>query len=160
VRQRIVLLAALAVGCGRPADPTHPTAKPVVSTKIAAPTGPLPSGTRSGPAAPAVVPVVGCPTPTCAFHAGAGAYFVCLAGGAGACFHFGPACAPTDSCMYDPGDRTYKQCARSSEGTCQQWASACAPTSQCMFDAADGLHHACDEIAAGTCKRYGALCAP
>jgi hypothetical protein len=119
----------------------------------------------SGSAKPAAEPVgalrdVGCLTPSCAYHAGANAYFTCLSGGAGACFHFGGPCTPKDSCMYDAADGTYKQCARAVEGTCQAWGSACAPASACMFSPADGLHHHCDEIAGGTCKRYGAPCAP
>ncbi len=54
----------------------------------------------------ASVPDVGCLTPTCAYHAGGGGYFTCLAGGAGVCFHFGGPCAPADACMFDPADRT------------------------------------------------------
>jgi hypothetical protein len=123
------------------------------------------AGAGSGSAKPAVgsvgaVPDVGCLTPSCAYHAGANAYFACLAGGAGACFHFGGPCTPQDSCMFDAADRTYKQCTRAVEGTCQQWGSACAPADACMFWPTDGLHHKCDEIAGGTCKRYGALCVP
>jgi hypothetical protein len=105
-------------------------------------------------------PDIGCLTPSCAFHAGAAAYFTCLSGGAGACFHFGAPCTPADACMYDPGDRTYKQCAKPVEGACGQWGAACAPRAACMFDPADGLHHHCDDGGTGTCKRYGALCAP
>lgn len=115
-----------------------------------------PAGT--GPVA--VAPEVGCFTPSCAYHAGANAYFTCLSGGAGACFHFGGPCTPKDSCMYDARDRTYKQCTRAVEGTCAQWGGACAPASACMFSPADGLHHTCEEIAGGSCKKYGALCAP
>lgn len=151
------IVASVVVACGHPADPKHPGATTAPPAKVAGATAPSPSGGRSGPV---VLPNIGCPTPTCAFHAGAGAYFTCLAGGAGTCFHFGPACTPADGCMFDPQDRTYKQCARSSEGTCQQWGAACAPGSKCMFDVADGLHHACDDAAGGTCKHYGGLCAP
>ena len=120
------------------------------------------SGATAGSAATAPVPVadVGCPTPTCVFHAGAAAYFTCLAGGAGACFHFGGPCTPADSCMYDPAARTYKQCSKPVEGQCTQWGAACAPASACMFDPADGLHHHCDQATGGACARYGALCAP
>ena len=116
------------------------------------------SNTGAGPVGN--VPDVGCLTPSCAYHAGGNAYFTCLSGGAGVCFHFGSPCTPKDSCMYDAKERTYKQCARAVEGTCQQWGAACAPQSACMFSAQDGLHHKCDEIAGGGCKRYGTLCAP
>jgi hypothetical protein len=162
VRFVIAFTALLVVACGRPADrladPRRAATQPPGPAKSvgAAPT----AASASAPAAAVVLPSVGCPTPTCAFHAGAGGYFTCLAGGAGACFHFGAPCAPPDGCMFDPGDRTYKQCARVSEGTCQQWASACAPATRCMFDVADGLHHTCDDVSGGTCKRFGAPCAP
>ncbi len=122
----------------------------------------LPGRPGKGSAAAPVgdAPDIGCLTTSCVFHAGAAAYFTCLAGGAGACFHFGGPCTPADACMYDPGDRTYKQCGKPVEGACTQWGAACAPRSACMFDPADGLHHHCDEPGAGTCKRYGALCSP
>jgi hypothetical protein len=118
------------------------------------------SATPPGPGPVGTVPDVGCLQPSCAYHAGANGYFTCLAGGAGACFHFGGPCTPKDSCMFDAADRTYKQCSRAVEGTCQQWGGACAPASACMFSPADGLHHKCDDIAGGSCKKYGALCAP
>ena len=163
MRHAIVILAALVSGCGQPADPKHPAPAPVGPTKTGGPAKPPPAGKANagaGPSAPIVLPAIGCPTPSCVFHAGAAAYFTCLAGGAGACFHFGAACAPADACMYDPADRTYKHCARMTEGACEQWGAACAPASKCMFSAADGLHHTCDDVAGGGCKRYGALCAP
>lgn len=146
-----LLLAA----CGHPADVKQPTGggphTRIVST----------SGTHTGSAAPLpAVADVGCLQPTCAFHAGAAAYFTCLAGGAGACFHFGGPCAPADGCMYDPADRTYKTCSKPVEGQCSQWGAACAPASACMFDPADGLAHHCDQVTGGTCAHYGALCAP
>lgn len=153
----IAIVAALVVGCGPPADPKHPSPPPRNPSTAAV--KPL-QNNAPGPSASAQLPVVGCPTPTCAFHAGAGAYFTCLSGSAGACFHFGPACAPSDLCMYDPGDRTYKKCAQASEGACTQWGAPCAPASKCMFNPSDGLNHQCDEITGGGCKRYGALCAP
>jgi hypothetical protein len=118
------------------------------------------SAGKGSAAQPVTLPDVGCLSPSCAFHAGAGAHFTCLAGGNGVCFHFGAACTPADGCMYDPGDRTYKTCAKPVEGTCMQWAAACAPKSACMFSPDDGLYHHCDDISGGTCKRYGALCAP
>jgi hypothetical protein len=160
VRHVIVIVAALIVGCTPPADPKHATLQPVRPTNAVA--MPTPSPTHKAPVASAgvVLPAVGCPSPTCAFHAGGGGYFTCLAGGAGACFHFGSPCAPQDHCMYDPADAQYKQCAQPGEGTCAGWGPACAPTSKCMFNPADGLSHQCDEVSGGGCKRYGALCAP
>jgi hypothetical protein len=121
------------------------------------------SGAGSGSAAAPVVadaPNIGCLQTSCAYHPGAAAYFTCLAGGAGACFHFGGPCAPADACMYDAADHSYKQCSSPVEGQCTKWAAACTPKSACMFDPQDGLHHHCDEVGSGTCKRYGALCAP
>ena len=103
---------------------------------------------------------VGCPAPTCAYHVGGAAYFTCLAGGAGMCFHFGGPCAPADGCMYDGADHKYKQCAKPVEGTCAQFGAACAPATRCMLDPADGLHHHCDAPSGGACASYGALCAP
>lgn len=154
VRFVIAMLAALVPACGSPAGPQHP-APPVASKPAAQPPGRAP-----GPTVAAVVPTIGCPAPTCSFHAGAGGYFTCLSGGAGMCFHFGSPCTPADACMFDPGDRSYKQCSVASEGVCQQWGAACAPATACVFNPADGLHHQCDEVADGGCKRYGALCAP
>lgn len=146
------------VACGHP-DVRH-------TTPVGGPTHPTARGSAagSGSGAPATVAVadVGCLQPSCAFHAGAAAYFTCLAGGAGACFHFGGPCTPPDACMYDPAARAYKACARPVEGRCQQWGAACAPAGGCMFDPKDGLHHHCDQVdpAHGTCAAYGALCAP
>jgi hypothetical protein len=154
VRQLLVLAL---VACGHPADVKHAT--PGGGTIHAVGQG---SGSAAGSAAtpPVAVADVGCPAPSCAYHAGAAAYFTCLAGGAGACFHFGAPCAPADGCMFDAADRTYKSCANPVEGQCRQWGAACAPASGCMFDPADGLHHHCDRITGGTCAQYGALCAP
>lgn len=109
----------------------------------------------------AIVPDVGCPSPSCAYHANAAGYFTCLSGGDGVCFHFGAPCTPADRCMFDAGGKAYKQCAKIVEGQCVEWAAqACAPASACMFDPDDGLHHHCDEVAGGGCKKYGGLCAP
>jgi hypothetical protein len=160
VRHVIVMVVALIAGCGHPADPKHAGPPVIGTTKPVAPIKPAPTGAGAGSQVAVVLPVVGCPSPTCVFHAGASGYFTCLSGGAGACFHFGAPCEPPDACMYDPSDRSYKHCARASEGTCQQWGVACAPATRCMFNPSDGLHHQCDEIAGGGCKRYGALCAP
>jgi len=119
----------------------------------------VPAG--SAAAVAAIVPDVGCPDPSCAYHPGTATYFTCLSGGAGACFHFGGPCTPAGSCMFDAQARAYKQCARPVEGTCAQWGTAaCAPASACMFDPDDGLHHHCDDVAGGACRTYGALCAP
>ncbi len=168
VRQAIVLLVLL--GCGTSAS--QPPAKHVTPpTPVAHGNTPNPhptpngngNGNGNGSAAPPVavaVPDIGCPSPTCAFHAGAGAYFTCLAGGAGACFHFGAPCAPSDACMYDPNEHSYKACQKSIEGTCAKWGTPCTPASKCMFDPQDGLHHTCDDASPGSCKKYGALCAP
>lgn len=108
------------------------------------------SGAKVASTTPSAVPEIGCLTPTCAYHAGAGSYFTCLAGGAGTCFHFGGPCTPPDKCMYDTSSRTYKQCANSVEGACQQWGTACTPANGCMYSPADGMHH----------DKSGALCAP
>jgi hypothetical protein len=151
------LLVIALVACGHP-DVKHAT-PPGGATTHTTTAG---SGSARGSAAPTPVAVadIGCLTPSCAFHPGAAAYFTCLAGGAGACFHFGGPCTPADSCMYDPAAKTYKSCARPVEGQCQQWGAACAPANGCMFDPQDGLHHHCDQVTGGTCARYGALCAP
>lgn len=151
---RRILVIVLAFGCGGRAPEAKQGGGHVATHPAAGP------GPGSAVPPPVVLPDVGCLTTSCAFHAGGAAYFTCLAGGAGTCFHFGGPCTPPDACMYDPADRSYKQCQRPVEGTCQQWAAACAPKSACMFDPADGMHHHCDELAGGACKRYGALCAP
>jgi hypothetical protein len=160
VRHVIVIVAALVGGCGHPADPKHAGLPSAGGKQTVGPTHPAPIGNPTGGDVAVVLPAVGCPSPTCAFHAGASGYFTCLAGGAGACFHVGSPCAPGDACMYDPNARSYKHCARASEGMCQQWGVACAPATKCMFNPSDRLHHQCDEVAGGGCKRYGALCAP
>ena len=154
VLRPLALLIALAA-CGPKATDVKTGGRTSASPKVGAG-----SGSARPTGAVGSVPDVGCLTPSCAYHAGANGYFTCLAGGAGACFHFGGPCMPKDSCMYDATDRTYKQCARGVEGTCQQWGAACAPANACMFSPTDGLHHKCDEIAGGGCKKYGALCAP
>ena len=118
------------------------------------------AGMATGSGGIATIPDVGCLAPGCVYHAGTGAYFTCLAGGAGACFHFGGPCAPSDGCMYDAADRSYKQCTHAVEGKCDAWGAACAPASRCMFSPSDGLHHTCDEVAGGGCRTYGALCSP
>jgi hypothetical protein len=160
VRRWAALLVFAACG-GQPTSVAHtPAATPSVTRATVPPPAHVGSGSGSADTATASAPDIGCLTTSCAFHAGAAAYFTCLAGGAGACFHFGGPCTPADACMFDPGDRTYKHCARSIEGTCAQWATACAPASACMFDPTDGLHHHCDDAADGACRHYGALCRP
>jgi hypothetical protein len=153
---RNAFLGVILVACGHPAEPVRPTvvtASPTKVTPVAKP------GAVTPPPA-VVLKDVGCPAPTCVYHPGGAAYFTCLAGGAGMCFHFGGPCAPADNCMYDAADRTYKQCAKPVEGTCAQFGAACAPATKCMFDPADGLHHRCDAASGGKCGNYGALCAP
>jgi hypothetical protein len=150
VRTAVILLALAACG-GHPTAPRSQPAKtpPHVGSASGSATAPDP-----------VLADIGCLQTSCAFHAGAGAYFTCLAGGAGACFHFGGPCAPPDGCMYDPSDRTYKTCTKAVEGTCAAWGATCAPKATCVFDPKDGLYHRCDDPAAGACKKYGELCAP
>jgi hypothetical protein len=154
------MIAVLVAGCGRPAGPKHASPPSSGTTKIVGSTRPAPTGNAAGGNVAVVLPAVGCPSPTCVFHAGASGYFTCLSSGAGACFHFSSSCVPLDSCMYDPLDRLYKHCAKPSEGLCLQWGVACTPATRCMFKPSDGLHHQCDEVAGGGCQRYGALCAP
>ena len=103
-----------------------------------------------------------CEVNSCAYHAGADGYFTCLAGGAGACFHFGGTCAPQDRCMYNAATKRYATCDDISEGKCQRFGKACSPSTGCWFTPADGLHHACEKADAehGTCNKVGALCAP
>jgi len=153
---RLVVIAALVVACGgHPPETLHNAATGSAATHTATPAG------SAGSASVAIVPEVGCPNPTCVFHAGAAAYFTCLSGGSGICFHFGAPCAPADGCMFDPQQRLYRACAKAVEGTCAQWGpSTCAPASACMFDPDDGLHHHCDDIAGGACRKYGATCSP
>ncbi|HEY1555705.1 MAG TPA: hypothetical protein VGF94_12795 [Kofleriaceae bacterium] len=156
---RIAALVLVVTACGPATE--GPVARPLPPKPVAH-AGSAAAGSGAGSAAqpgPVAAPELGCPAPSCAYHAGAAGYFTCLSGGAGACFHFGGPCAPADGCMFD--GHAYRPCTRAVEGTCAQWgAGACAPRSGCMFDPADGLHHHCDDVAGGTCNRYGALCAP
>ncbi len=160
---RTAFLAVILVACGHPsAETKHPVTAGTGSNAPAPKVTPPPpvNPGAGGAIAAVVIKDLGCPAPTCVYHAGGAAYFNCLAGGAGMCFHFGAPCAPADSCMYDPADRAYKQCAKPVEGTCAQFGAGCAPASKCMFDPADGLHHHCDAAPGGKCTAYGALCAP
>ena len=155
---RFAVIGLFVVACGGHSPPANDVNKGAGHDSAAPHAGSNAAGSTTGPVA--MAPDVGCLAPSCVFHAGGGAYFTCLAGGAGACFHFGGPCAPADGCMYDPSTHDYKHCAHPVEGMCTQWGAACAPASGCMFDPASGLHHHCDEIAGGSCKRYGALCSP
>lgn len=157
-----VVVAVVLAACGGspkagPTGPTGTKVTPGASGKTPPVSG---GGNGSAAAGPIVVKDIGCPAPTCVFHAGTGGYYTCTNSGAGMCFHFGPACTPAGGCMYDAADRTYKQCAKPVEGTCQQWGAACAPASKCMFDPKDGYHRQCEDTSGGTCKRFGALCSP
>ncbi|HEX4452655.1 MAG TPA: hypothetical protein VH143_17380 [Kofleriaceae bacterium] len=155
---RHVLVGILITACGSTAP--IPNATPRNASIATGSAGAVVAmGSAAGSAA--IVPEVGCPNPTCAFHAGAGSYFTCLSGGAGICFHFGAPCAPADGCMFDPQTGSYHTCAKAVEGACAQWTgNACMPANACLFDAADGLHHHCDQVTGGACAKYGALCAP
>lgn len=162
-----VLSCALAAGCpGKSSGPR--VVQPVVAPTGKGAARPPARGGEHGPgtAAPAVasgglsVAGAACPTHGCAFHPGEGAYFACLSGGAGACFHFGARCAPADACMFDPTTKLHKHCDEAVEGTCQRYGAACTPAIACAFNSTDGLHHSCAAWAAGACTRWGALCAP
>lgn len=161
VVSQIVLAVALAAcsGSAKP-GPAAPTGTTVTSDTQRNPPAPTGGTNAKPPAGPIAIKDIGCPTSSCVFHPGAGAYYTCTSSGSGMCFHFGPPCTPPASCMYDPADRTYKQCAKPVEGSCQQWGAACAPASKCMFDAKDGYYRQCEDVSGGTCKRFGALCAP
>ncbi|MBP9203307.1 MAG: hypothetical protein KBG28_05030 [Kofleriaceae bacterium] len=102
---------------------------------------------------------VACATPTCAYHPGAGGYYRCLSGGAGACFHFGAPCQPAGDCWIDPADGAYKRCAEARDGQCRRYGAAC-PAPACRFDRRDGLHRRCLDERGATCARWGELCAP
>jgi hypothetical protein len=159
VRQVLVGLFVIAACGGHTPEPVHNGAGS--NAPSGSNTAPIAMGSAVGSAA--IVPEVGCPNPTCAFHAGAGSYFTCLSGGAGICFHFGGPCAPSDGCMFDPQTRAYRSCAKPVEGSCAQWSTTtttCAPANACMFDPDDGMHHHCEQISGGSCAKYGALCAP
>jgi hypothetical protein len=116
------------------------------------------------PAAPGgLLPTEGiaCASPSCLYHAGGDGYYECLAGGGGACFHYGAACEPADKCMYDRSARAYHTCASVREGHCVAFAAAaCDPPRHCMFDARDGLHRTCKHADGGRCTDYGDLCDP
>lgn len=101
-----------------------------------------------------------CDVAACAYHAGVGRTFVCLAGGAGACFHFGAPCQPADDCMLDGSDGTYKRCTQAVDGACLRFAGACAPQGSCWFRPDEGLYRECTQRKPGACGQWGALCKP
>ncbi len=102
-----------------------------------------------------------CPEPSCVYHAGTDAYFVCLNGAAGRCFHYGRPCTPGDSCMFDADSGRYRQCRSAQNGRCLAFADTCRPPGFCVFNPADGLHHTCEEAAAdGRCRVFGEICGP
>lgn len=157
--------AAVIIGCGSPPDPKHPSGAGSIGRSSAGGGGTAQGGgggggTAAGEASDPKPKDIACLVPSCVYHAGANAYFACQSGGAGTCFHYGPACTPAAACMYDAASRSYKQCTKVNEGACGAWGAACAPESRCMFNPADSLHHTCEDTSGGTCKRYGALCAP
>ena len=150
---RIAITCLLAAACGNPPDVRKPANGPASGSGTTV-------GAGNGITGPVVLKEVGCPTFTCAYHAGVNQYFTCLSGGAGTCFHYGAACMPDANCMYDATSRSYKTCTKGAEGSCQGWGSACAPASKCMLDPTDNLHRQCSDVAGGTCKKFGASCAP
>ena len=144
------------IACGNPPKPST-TPAPVRATTPAAPS--VGAGSAVPPAPQLTTKDIGCPSPSCVYHAGANAYFTCTASGSGGCVHFGPACAPPDGCMYDPGDRTYKSCTKIVEGSCRAWGAACTPNA-CMIDPRDGYYRQCTQQRGGTCSAFAALCTP
>ena len=94
---RTAFLAVILVACGHPsAETKHPVTAGTGSNAPAlkvTPPPPMNPG-AGGAIAAVVIKDLGCPAPTCVYHAGGAAYFNCLAGGAGMCFHFGPTVGP------------------------------------------------------------------
>lgn len=123
--------------------------------------GAAPSAPRGKPGTPLLDPSgTSCAASSCAFHAGGGGYFHCLAGGAGSCFHFGSPCQPADACMFDPADRGYKKCSEIVEGKCLRFGAACEPSGACWYRPEDRLYHECLQRKPGGCAKWGELCAP
>ena len=150
------------VACGNPAKtggPKGPTDTKKVGSGATTDAGSGSGSVQQGSAA-VVLRDVGCPSPSCVYHAGTAAYFTCTGSGSGNCTHFGPACTPANACMYEAASKTYKQCTKPVEGTCKAWGAACTPASTCMFDARDGYHHECSDVANGQCRKFGAFCTP
>jgi hypothetical protein len=96
----------------------------------------------------------------CVFHAGASAYFRCLSGADGTCFHYGASCEPADQCMFDPASGSYRQCRKGGEGRCAEYGDACQPADACYFASDDSRYHSCQKAASGRCTSYGDLCNP
>lgn len=156
-----VAVLTVIIACGNPAK-TGGSTGPIDKKQVGsgATTGSGSGSAQQGSNAVVVLRDVGCPNPSCVYHAGVAAYFTCTSSGSGNCTHFGPACTPQNACMYEAASRTYKQCTKPVEGSCKAWGAACTPASTCMFDARDGYHHECSEFANGQCKKFGAFCTP
>lgn len=119
------------------------------------------SGAKSPAGTPLLDPSgVACAPVSCVYHGGAGAHFSCLAGGQGACFHFGAPCQPADDCVVDPSDRSFRRCAELVTGACQRFGAACAPRGSCWYRAEEALYRECLEKHPGRCGKWGALCDP
>ena len=100
------------VACGNPAKtggPKGPTDTKKVGSGATTDAGSGSGSAQQGSAA-VVLRDVGCPSPSCVYHAGTAAYFTCTGSGSGNCTHFGPACTPANACMYEAASKTYKQC--------------------------------------------------
>jgi hypothetical protein len=160
-RAAVIVCLGLLAAC-----PHHPPGGGGQGTGVATGSGtaapPVDAGPRVVVAGQPILPAdgVACPALGCVYHAGASAYYACLSGGAGICFHFGAPCEPADHCMFDAGDGKYKTCSTAVEGACTAWGAACEPASACMFDPTDGMHHHCDAAKDGACTQWGDLCDP
>ncbi len=156
-------LCGLTIACSSPAGGAGP--KPVVPVQPT-PTGAQPvAGDPARPPAQPGKPLLdpagqSCTSAPCAYHAGTASYFHCLAGGAGACFHFGSPCQPADACMFDATARSYKRCAEIVEGKCQRYGAACEPSGSCWYRPEDRLYRECLERRPGSCARWGEPCTP
>lgn len=105
-------------------------------------------------------PTPRCGDDPCVLHAGAATYHRCLAGAAGACFHYGARCEPADACMIDLATGTFRHCDEPVEGRCGRWGDTCEPAGRCLLDPSDGLYRTCDQVVGGRCQGYGELCDP
>ncbi|HRC59048.1 MAG TPA: hypothetical protein PKU97_24165, partial [Kofleriaceae bacterium] len=161
----------MSLACSAPA---RPAAKPSGAPEPAAGTGSAPGDGRAHlPTVPGELGAPGkpraslldprgaaCVAAPCTYHAGTDGFFACLAGGSGACFHFGAPCQPADDCMLDGSDRRYKRCTQVVDGRCQRFAAPCAPPGTCWMHPDDGLYRECTQRQAGACARWGELCDP
>lgn len=151
----VLALALVSAGCpsgGQTPDPARGGGKPVVADAGV-------DGAEPG----AELPPISSPTcgdQPCVMHLGAGTYHLCLAGGAGTCFHYGALCTPDGACMLDPASKTFRHCAEPGEGRCARFGDPCSPQGSCLIDPADGMHRECSAVAAGRCTQYGDLCDP